>query len=1291
MANETAAPTANPQEEALFNALLQHQGGGTTTPPAGPTQDIAPQASTPGSIAASIAEANQMQAEDPTLRPFDAQDQSGMLRQAGESDPAKSALAGVAKAFFETKDTLFGEPNFEDKSAARNAIETSQAKREAQPGAMGTINGLSRNIAQFTTGMVGLGKVFKGGGYIGSAIKAATTGAVAFDPHEERLSNLIEKYPTLSNPVTRFLQADINDSKAEGRLKATLESLGVDTVVGGAFLLGAKALKLRKAGHPEEALKVEQQAQDALASDAAKKYFNDPAMQERFDERAAILEYDAGLPRDAAEAQARQELGGFPHDAPLPPANPQLPMGDAPANTVGRTAGGDSGGLGGAKVAPGGAVTEQVPPGGAPPHTKGATVLPEIEVTPESLTRMKRDNAAIEKAGGSMQQAIEDGHSFGGRESYPWQKFTGPDEFAAWMGQTIENNAVIIEKARGGRIGAGGVAVQSDKAVNAVADQYVRIFGEDPALVMGALQRAGREGKNMAAKMEAAVAISEGLMRDNYKLALQIKAENYGQFGSRAAAFEALKHQQMIAVEAVSQARALLAAAGRTMRRARGEFKARADGIQAANLNGLDGQGLVDAILSTEGNSAAMAKVGRPGTLNLIVDYAGSLLASNALWGWATHVVNTVSNVVSVTVRPGLKAVGATILQAGGKTTGNAAMSAAAYTVRRQAMKELYYSAAAVTDGWHAGVQAFLTGDSALTPHMVEAFADAGSGAQRMGTGDLTIGWKPFDSPTNLAYNAVMGLGKGLLMPLRLAGAADEMMRVIRYRAMVQAEAAIKAEERGLVAGTREFTDYMKAEVEAAFDAEGRAINAKAAAEAKVAVFAQDLIGSGTDDTWGGYRSLGAMVQQNVAGNPYLRFFGALFVKTPSNLFRQSIKLTPGLNVLQKEFQNAILGRKGVEEQAMAMGQMALGGLLAYQAAQLVSSGHVTGSGPLDPKAAREWRAEGNMPYAFYPNGKGKGGKAGDYYQFNRLDPIAGVFGMVADTMAIYNQKHTDPNDDYSLPMAIILAMAHQLGDKTYTRNISQFLQGALDPERRSQAFQQLALMATPGYALLKQGSEMYGDQYMRETYTYMDGLKALLPGYRDDLPIRYDAYGEKVLVPGKFVSTKSIDGPLGHALEESYYETGHIIQPMAPRDSVTDVDYRDIKLEDGRSAFEHLQELSARPVKGMRSLKDTLNKLVTTKSYELAPHGRTGARGTKEAMITQVLSNYRKAAKETLQRTSKMFRDKVGEEVKKNWEASVANRKNAAAEGSKAGLATYQPLLKAYGLDGIIPGNQGQ
>ena len=115
-----------------------------------------------------------------------------------------------------------------------------------------TTGGLIKGVSQFLTGlaltrrgMVGAGLPASVSGplsYGYSAVQGALANFSAFDPHQQRLSNLIEKFPALSNPVTNFLASKPDDSAATGRFKNALEGLGLGTLTDG-FMKGVGMLR----------------------------------------------------------------------------------------------------------------------------------------------------------------------------------------------------------------------------------------------------------------------------------------------------------------------------------------------------------------------------------------------------------------------------------------------------------------------------------------------------------------------------------------------------------------------------------------------------------------------------------------------------------------------------------------------------------------------------------------------------------------------------------------------------------------------------------------------------------------------------------------------------------------------------------------------------------------------------------------------------------------------------------------------------------------------------------------
>jgi len=115
---------------------------------------------------------------------------------------------------------------------------------------------LSEGITQFAIGFIPVAGVTskigkaaqfgKAGQYITTALGAgAVADFVAFNGHEGRLSDLIEQYPSLQNPISGWLASKEDDSEWEGRFKNALEGLALgpiaDVALGGVKLLvGAK-------------------------------------------------------------------------------------------------------------------------------------------------------------------------------------------------------------------------------------------------------------------------------------------------------------------------------------------------------------------------------------------------------------------------------------------------------------------------------------------------------------------------------------------------------------------------------------------------------------------------------------------------------------------------------------------------------------------------------------------------------------------------------------------------------------------------------------------------------------------------------------------------------------------------------------------------------------------------------------------------------------------------------------------------------------------------------------------
>lgn len=169
----------------------------------------------------------------------------------------------------------------------------------------------ARGISQFMTGFIPALKAVKtlkiaetarkagkaagaAGTITEGAIAGALTDAFAFDPDEERLSNLIKDLG-IETPVTDYLAASPDDTRAEGRVKNALEGLALGGIADGLMT----AFRMYKARKPiQEAAQEQGKSVDELVNEAMQSYkggadYVEPAL--RMPEDQEFLPFDEAL------------------------------------------------------------------------------------------------------------------------------------------------------------------------------------------------------------------------------------------------------------------------------------------------------------------------------------------------------------------------------------------------------------------------------------------------------------------------------------------------------------------------------------------------------------------------------------------------------------------------------------------------------------------------------------------------------------------------------------------------------------------------------------------------------------------------------------------------------------------------------------------------------------------------------------------------------------------------------------------------------------------------------------
>lgn len=1070
------------------------------------------------------------------------------------ADLWKSAGVGIAKAGMETKDFLLGEPEEHEKSDLRRGIEQIGTDLAAES----PFNAMATGISQFATGLLGAGKLMapiravqklKMAGKTGRAAyevgRGAMVGAVAIDPHEERLSNLIQSFPDLRNPVTDYLAAKPDDSAAEGRFKNALEGIGLDIAI--ISILGSSVRGFRYLREGEEAKAAKELAKLEGAHAANREAFGldfGPSPRETPAEThgAATAVEESTLPAKAVEA------------AP-----------ESPSAVV--------------------AQTDEVMSTATP---SGPNL---VEASPEDVTKIllatDADLKAI-KQFGSREAAAEAGQMASRSASrLPWQKLQAPDGLSAFMDNATQTLKAQMEATKGGDI-------LRDATVSAKVRDMADFWGEDPAALMGELAKAGDEAASMTARMEASYLIGNRMLSDTYETAFKVRNGMLDEWGGDATkAGEELRAMLRASATLLSAGQSMRSNAGRTMRRLRGQFQLKAEDLQA--LDGMDPAKLADLLYQTKGDPKKLAQVANPTFLRRVLNEATFSLTNSLLWNYPTHIVNIASNLYMLAGRPTEKLIGGLAL--GPKAGGD--------ILRQRAIREYSATVAALGDAWHSGVEAFLRGDSLLSPHNTEFFQGAIT--------QQSLQWKPVATAGDLAENVWKAFNYRNIvgLPTRTLGAADEFFKTLRYRAYVQAQAATEANARGLSGD--DFKQYVSEQMERAIDpATGKALDQKALQEAQVTTFQNELL-PGT---------AGATIQQARNRHPVLTFV-LPFVKTPINVLRYGWKMTPALNLLQTEYRQAVNGSLGAEAQAHAIGQMSLGAAFMGIAATLALNGKITGAGPKEPRLQAELRATGWQPYAFvFENEDG----SKRYLPLGRFDPVAMPFTMVADLVEA--MQHNPEGKEVEIGMgAMLLSIATSFSDKTFLQNLHQALE-ALSDDTGGKGERWLANVVGNTIPL---SSALRGyanpDPYLRDARGFIDTMLKNMPGYSETLPPTRDAFGEPVW-RRLGMTTKGEADEVEAEHNRIILETGKGIGKPSP--DLGGADLRGITLSSGQNAYDRLQELSGQLPNGP-SLKQRLVEIIRADWYQELPDGDSDVKGTRLNALSRQVRAYRDAAKALL------------------------------------------------------------
>lgn len=233
------------------------------------------------------------------------------------------------------------------------------------------------------------------------------------------------------------------------------------------------------------------------------------------------------------------------------------------------------------------------------------------------------------------------------------------------------------------------------------------------------------------------------------------------------------------------------------------------------------------------------------------------------------------------------------------------------------------------------------------------------------------------------------------------------------------------------------------------------------------------------------------------------------FTKVPGNIFNTVQEGTP-LAYLDARMRADLTGTGPARD--LANGRLAAGAAVMATAAYWTLSNKITGNGPIDPKQRSEWLLT-HQPRSFQQDGVWK--------SVDRFGPVGGWLTLSADITDASNdvlkalqdgrltetqarKADKDLEEGYS---RIVTGFTHWFDDAGL-QGLSDFVEAMNDPQQtRASNAGRIASTALP-FSSFQSQLASFNDPYMRQTQTFLDGIKKAIPGERSTLPVVRDWSG---------------------------------------------------------------------------------------------------------------------------------------------------------------------------------------
>jgi len=362
------------------------------------------------------------------------------------------------------------------------------------------------------------------------------------------------------------------------------------------------------------------------------------------------------------------------------------------------------------------------------------------------------------------------------------------------------------------------------------------------------------------------------------------------------------------------------------------------------------------------------------------------------------------------------------------------------------------------------------------------------------------------------------------------------------------------------------------------------------------------------------------------------------FVKTPTNILKFGLARSPlgiakdsYLLAFSKDFREQFTNARGMEANELrgriATAVMFTSGVSYYL---MNNEGAITGGGPQNADEKATLIATGWQPYSLKIGGK--------YVSYQRLDPIATPLGILADLgeYSRLNPKEKEDDDMAAVFSACAMTLTYNLTDKSYLRGLNNLMKAVQDPATYlPKLVRDIGAGFVPNAVNQMQNTEH--EIILRDARSFADATLKRIPGAGEVVPPRRTILGDAIFrenpagllgpVNPFNISTAKND-PVA---QEMATLNGHFGMPSSKLNGLNDLDMREFKNAEGQQAYDRWMELSGTIKINGKTLKQALAIAIKTKEYQALPKKFEGQavelKSPRIDIINKIIRGYRNQA----------------------------------------------------------------